>query len=487
MSRDAAVGGSFRDPSGFVFVDSGTLYRQVNRSYRGHYEALIASGLYRDLVERGLLVPHEEAAIGLALSDEAYKVIRPQPVPFVSYPYEWCFGQLKAAALATLELQRIALSKSMTLKDASAYNVQFIGTRPVFIDTLSFERYEEGAPWAAYRQFCQHFLAPLALMAYRDVRLGQLLRANIDGVPLDLAARLLPARSMACLPILLHIHLHARSKPVQAPSRPRDKASHRPISARAMMALIDSLRQGIESLRWRPEESIWREYYRDLSYSDAEVARKKSLVSEFLDLAGRDTVWDLGANTGVYSRIAASRGIYTVCSDFDPACIELSYLDACRNDERNLLPLILDLVNPSPSLGWNHAERSSLVERGPADTVLMLALVHHLVIANNVPFGHLAGFAARVCRNLIVEFVPKRDPMVERLLASRRDVFPEYEQGAFEAAFERRFTIRRRDAVTATGRMLYLMTSKKPADPREGSEPAAFQDRVAAAAARAST
>src|SRR5687768_6819073 len=189
------VDGSFRDPGCFLFRRDGTLYRQVNASARNDFEALSSSGLYQDLTERGLLVPHRQVDLSLADDPDAIAVIAPEPIAFVSYPYEWCFGQLRDAALLTLEAQLRALERGMVLRDASAYNVQFRDAHPVFIDTLSFGRYVEGEPWVAYRQFCEHFLAPLALMSATDVRCAQLLRHYLDGIPLDLASALLPTRS----------------------------------------------------------------------------------------------------------------------------------------------------------------------------------------------------------------------------------------------------------------------------------------------------
>ena len=203
---------SFRDRSGFVFQHDGCILRQVNHCYRPHYDQLLASGLYDELVGANLIVPHNEASGDLSFDSQAYKVLRPAQLAFVSYLYEWSFSQLRDAALATLEIERRALAKGMTLKDASAYNIQLHEARPKLIDTLSFERYEEGRPWIAYRQFCQHFLAPLALMSRVDVRLGQLLRIHLDGIPLDLASRLLPWRSRFNLSLGLHIHAHARSQ-----------------------------------------------------------------------------------------------------------------------------------------------------------------------------------------------------------------------------------------------------------------------------------
>ncbi|MCJ7513764.1 MAG: hypothetical protein MUO23_12440, partial [Anaerolineales bacterium] len=207
MSSDSPrLGASFRDPSGYLFERNGKLFRQVNRSYQADFDRLIASGLYAELTGVGLIIPHIESPAAPDEPGLAYRVIEPEPVPFISYPYEWSFGQLQTAALTTLSIQKRALSKGMSLKDSSAYNIQFHHGRPVLIDTLSFETYREGEPWDAYRQFCQHFLAPLALMAHTDIRLGQLLRVYIDGIPLDLASRLLPRKTRFSFSLLTHLH-----------------------------------------------------------------------------------------------------------------------------------------------------------------------------------------------------------------------------------------------------------------------------------------
>jgi hypothetical protein len=206
MSKLSVLPGSFRDPSGFLFELDGILYRQINESYLRDYEHLMESGLYQSLVKDELLIPHAECDLSIARSDHAVRVIRPEAVPYISYPYEWSFSEIKDAALLTLRVQLIALKHGMILKDASAYNVQFLRGRPVFIDTLSFERYSDG-PWVAYKQFCQHFFGPLCLCSYTDQRLSQLYRIYIDGPPLDLVSKLLPAKTWLRYSIFAHIHI----------------------------------------------------------------------------------------------------------------------------------------------------------------------------------------------------------------------------------------------------------------------------------------
>ena len=450
-----SLGSSFRDPSGFLFTRDGTLYRQINQVYREHYDRLMGSGLYAELTEAGLLIPHTEVDLPPAEPPSAYRVLRPEPIPFISYPYEWCFSQLQDAALATLRIQRRALRHGMSLKDASAYNIQFHRGRPVLLDTLSFETLREGEPWVAYRQFCQHFLAPLALMARRDIRLGQLLRVHIDGVPLDLASGLLPWPTRWQLGLAMHIHGHAASQRRYADKAVKPKAGR--FGLRALQGLVESLQSTVRRLHWRPSGTEWAEYYRETNYTSSAIVHKEELVGRFLERCRPQVVWDLGANTGRFGRIASDRAILTVASDNDPAAVELSYLECKKRKETHLLPLLVDLTNPSPSQGWAHDERMSLLERGPADAVLALALVHHLAISNNVPLGRLADFFAQAGRALIVEFVPKSDSQVQRLLATREDVFPDYRQDAFEAAFARRFEVEAAETVRESERTLYLM------------------------------
>ncbi len=456
MPEIEALGASFRDPAGFLFSREGVLYRQVNQAGAEDYSLLMDSGLYAKLVKARLLIAHTETEQPFAREAEGYKVLQPERVPFISYPYEWCFSQLKDAALATLSIQKRALKAGMTLKDASAYNIQFQGGKPTLIDTLSFARYEEGKPWDAYRQFCQHFLAPLALMAYVDVRLNQLLRVHIDGIPLDLASRLLPLRTRLNFGLLTHIHVHAGAQ--MRYSRAEEQAKTRgSMTTNAFTALIENLSDTIKKLSWKGGQTEWGNYYEITNYSDGAFEHKKELVRRWAVQFQPKTVWDLGANNGVFSRVASEGGAFTVAWDVDPAAVEQDYLQVKAAKETKLLPLLLDLTNPSPALGWDNRERDSFGERGPADMVLALALIHHLAISNNVPLPQLAEFFARAGKRLAIEFVPKSDSQVRILLASRKDIFPDYTLEGFEAAFSKRFTIVEKVPVRESERVLYLM------------------------------
>jgi hypothetical protein len=446
---------SFRDPSGFVFKENDALYRAVAPSYQSSYNALLNSGLYELLVKEGKLIQHEEVNKNAFLFENVWKVIRPLEIPFIAYPYEWCFGQLKDAALLTLQIAQTALRFGMCLKDASAYNIQFLNGRPVLIDTLSFEKYEEGRPWVAYRQFCQHFLAPLFLMSQQDPRLNGLLRVHLDGIPLDLASRLLPLKSRFSFSALSHIHLHSRSQKIL----PQDKGQKKKIlvSRQNLTALLSHLESSVKKLKCKTSPTVWSDYYENNSYSAEAMNHKKEWVAQILEDLKPKTVWDLGANDGTFSRLVSGRGIHTVSFDSDAAVVEKNYNACVKKGTTNLLPLRMDLTNPSPALGWAHEERDSLIARGPCDLAMALALVHHLAIANNLPISKIAEFLSRICRFLIIEFVPKEDSQTRRLLASREDIFSNYTKQNFEEDFTKYFSIVRKIKLKNSERVLYLM------------------------------
>ena len=455
MINSSILPSSFRDPSGFLFIHDGVMYRQVNNIYKDNYDHLLHSKLYDSLVKQRLLVAHDEVTVESPMIDRVYKVIKPQHVSFISYPYEWCFSQLKDAALTTLEIQRRALDFGMCLKDCSAYNIQFVKGKPILIDTLSLEKYVADRPWVAYRQFCQHFLAPLALMSYRDIRLGQLSRIHIDGVPLDLTSLLLPFHSRLKFPLLSHIHLHARSQRHFA-DKMVGKREHT-MSRRSLIAIIDNLVSAIENLRWSPVGTEWSDYYQDTNYSEEAITHKKQILSEFVQRTKSKSVWDLGANIGTFSRVASDKGIETIAFDIDPGAVERNYLDCIEKREEHILPLLMDLTNPSSGIGWQNRERLSLIERGPVDTVFALALVHHLAIANNLPFDKIADFLSAICKYLVIEFVPKDDSQICRLLATREDIFSEYTQHHFQQKFSRYFRVKERVPIRNSKRIMYLM------------------------------
>ena len=474
MTQESALAASFRDPAGHLFEVDGQIYRQINACYFDDYRALMDGGLYSALTQDGRLIPHVERPD--MAPNETTLIIEPEQIGYVSYPYEWCFSQLKDAALLTLDIQQTALEHDLSLKDASAFNVQFHAGRATFIDTCSFETLDPSRPWVAYRQFCQHFLGPLALMSYADPRARKLMLGFIDGIPLDLSARLLPGRSRLRYSLLAHIHFHSRAQErhadagQQAPGNSQPK----PMSKTLLTALVGSLRGAIEKCVLPDSLTTeWGEYYEGTNYSLDSMTHKETLVAEQLrkHTPKGGTVHDLGANTGRFSRIATHHAGLVVSHDIDELAVEQNYLasrEANRtggsaiNSDGSLLPLVLDLTNPTPAIGWHNEERSAFKERCGADTMLALALIHHLAISNNTPLAKIAASFAELTKVLIIEFVPKGDSQVDRLLATREDIFDQYDQTNFESAFAEYFDLLEQHPVEGSQRVLYSFQAKQP-------------------------
>ena len=448
---------SFRDPSGFLFEKNGELFRQVNHSYKNQYDQLMNSGLYEKLLEENFLLPHKEIDMDSPKSDLCYKIIKPQKIPFISYPYEWSFSQLKDAALCTLEIQKIAMDFGMTLKDGTSYNIQFYNGKPILIDSLSFEIYEDGDVWRPYQQFCQHFLAPLSLMTHQDIRCNRLLSIFLNGLPLDFTSKLLPFSTKTSFGLMSHIHLHAKSQKKHESDREMKKPTMKKLS---LIGLIDNLHTTVEKFSWSPKDTEWGNYYSDTNYSDSAFSQKREILSNFLEKYQPREIWDLGGNDGTFSRLASDKEIPTISFDIDPAAIEKSYLKLKETKEKNILPLVLDITNPSPGIGWENNERKSFISRGPTDSVFALALIHHLAISNNLPLEKISSFFSKICNNLVIEFVPKSDSQVQRLLSTRIDIYENYSQDNFEKTFSKDFELIENFSINESERTIYIMKNK---------------------------
>lgn len=458
--------GSFRDPAGYIFSSRGKVYRQINNLGSKDYDLFMSSGLYQSLLDADMIVAHKEVNLDSLTKDEKrYKIIQPTLIPFISYPYEWTFGQLKAASALTLDIMKVAIEHGMILKDASAYNVQFVGNKPVFIDTLSFAEYKDGAQWEGYKQFCEHFVAPLALSHYATPNILKSLRVHLDGIPLSLACQLLPSKARLRVGLLAHLYIHGSSqrRHQQGGEEIATKAKSRKMTKIAMLGLISSLERTIKKLEHPQNDTEWGDYYKFTNYSDEAFQAKRKLVSSLLDeVPGKlKMVWDVGANNGEFSELAVEKGAYTVAFDIDEVAVSRNF-KAKRVAEisEKMLPLVQDLTNPSPGLGWAHKERESLVGRGPADVVMALAIIHHLAIGNNLPFEQIASFLHDISKYLIIEFVPKGDSKVDHLLASRKDIFKDYDAKIFEKVFERHFKLVDKKPVKGSKRTIYLYKSK---------------------------
>ena len=461
--RPGAVGASFRDPAGFVFKDGETVRRAVTSHGRSDYDRLISSGLYRELTEKGWLVGHGESASAEA---GVYKILTPQPIRVITYPYEWCFSQLQDAAIRTLEIQLAAIERGLSLKDATPFNIQWRTGAPVLIDTLSFESLKE-RPWFAYKQFCETFLAPLALMAHVKPDFNKYLSVDLSGVNLSFASRCLPRLTRLHPGMLAHIHLHALSQEkFDRASTDRPSAASMKLPKSALMSLVRSLLDLTRSLRLKKQKTVFGDYYAECAHYSRDAEESKiRLVETWIDEAAASAALkealDLGSNNGKFSRLFTKKNILCVSVDSDPFCVDENYALSKRTPDPNMLPLLMDLTNPSSDLGWAGGERDSFFKRVNPGLVMALALVHHLRIGNNVPTEMIADFFHDIAPLLIIEFVPKEDPMVRKLLASRDDIFHDYDAGAFEAAFNRGFEILRKSPVAGTPRILYYLKRKK--------------------------
>lgn len=435
MKNDPA---SFRDSCGRVYADGDAIYRTVTTAYAEEWQRLGERGVLSALVGRGLLPFEDLAEIPAEFGANTIALLRVPKLPFISYPYEWSFSQLKDAALLTLDLHEAALKEGFILKDASAYNVQFHKGRPVFIDHLSLETWRENQPWQAYGQFCQHFLAPLALMARKDTRLGKLSQCFIDGIPLDLASSLLPARTKLSPGLSMHLHLHAAMRKKHGDARRSgDKARAAQMSLQRMLDIAHSLRDTVTGLKLPASATEWGEYYSDTNYTPEARRHKESLVKELAAQKSGHLAVDLGANTGEFSRLLEPYFDLVLAPDGDHSAVDRHWTQA-RTEK--VLPLLIDLSAPSPAVGWANAERPSFTERCRADFVMALAVIHHLRLTFGIPFREQAAWFASLLAprgRICVEFVPREDSQVQRLLAARDDIFDDYSEADFLNAFER--------------------------------------------------
>jgi hypothetical protein len=445
---------SYRDPSGFVFRKNDVLYRQVNKIFAKNFDFFSACGYYENLVKKGLLIPHEIINENLTGDDQWHTTLKPEPVAFISYPYEWCFDMLKDAALLTLLLLKEALAYGMILKDATPYNIQWHKGKLIFIDSLSFEKYNEAEPWIAYRQFCESFLSPLLLSHHTKMPLQEMLLAYSDGIPLQVTQSLLPWRTKFSIHTYLHIHLHAKYS-AKHPAQTEKRAS---FSKKKLLNLVASLEGLISKLKLPKQKSTWSDYYDEASQRTDYLQNKQQIIQLWLEkIKPVSSAADLGANNGEFSKLAATNNIQTIAADFDAFCINNLYNQIKVSGEKNILPLILDLSKPSPGIGLNNEERDSFIKRTNVDLVLALALIHHLSIGKNIPFDKIADLFHRLGRYLIIEFVPKQDDKIQLMLTNKKDIYTAYTEENFLSAFKNYFTIEKKEVISGSERILYLM------------------------------
>lgn len=455
--------GSFRDPLSRVFVTPAGIRRGLSTEALNDYRALATTSFFAQAMMRGdivgtrLLDADDETA---AIPGDWAAVLAHDPVDVISYPYEWAFEMLRDAARLQLRLTRDALAERMITKDASSYNVQFVGTRPVFIDVGSFERSRPGEPWAGYRQFCELFLNPLLVQALRDVPFQPLLRGSVHGISPATTAGLLPGTGLSTKGVFTHVKLHARVE------RRYSDADQRDVKAELKRAgfgpaLIDAqlrnLLKAIDGLTWKRPRSTWSDYSERSHYADADLQAKEAAVAAAVRARPDSLVLDLGANDGHFSRLALRAGARSVVAvDSDHLVVDRLYRDLRGSGEQCILPLVLDLSDPSPGLGWRSRERRSFVERVRPDVVLCLAVVHHLALTNTVPLEEIVALLADFGADIVVEFPHPDDEKSALLLRRKRQgIFERYNVANWEQALAERFTIRERTTLPGGTRTLY--------------------------------
>lgn len=450
------IEGSFRDPAGSILQCDSRILRQVNSPYWDIFDQLESSGLFEELVESKLLHPFRRVSSTENKSSGSSFLLEHPVIPFISYSHEWCFSQLKEAALLTLEIMERALKKGFILKDASSRNVQFVGTTPVFIDTLSFERYVEGDPWRGYRQFIENFLCPLALMSLNSDFPSSCLHAVGGALPIKFTSRALPLRTVANFGLLSHIHLHAWA---ERTFHNEHSQSSNKVTLVGLRGILDNLKKCIDQLRPNLKtRTQWQGYESECHYTERDRQSKITFVRNVLENLKPKTCWDIGANTGFFSRLAADYTTYTVSFEKEARCVEDSFSRGSK--QKTLLPLVLDIANPSAGGGWRNREMKNLFDRGCAEVVLALALVHHLSLVESIPLREVALLFSSLTSFALVEFVPELDPQVKSLRLNKGGEFHEYTLDSFTAAFLNHFEIESVEILPDSGRQIFLFKKR---------------------------
>lgn len=451
---------SFRDPSSTVYYRDGSVLRGLGGDAVRDWALLSKTQFFAKRQADGSIVRTTQVDDVDGAPEGTEVIVEHERIPFVSYPYEWTFSQLRDAALLHLDLMLDALAEGLTMKDGYSYNLQFKGAQPVFIDTPSFEQ-TSGGPWAGYKQFCQTMLYPLILQAYKDVPFRPWLRGAINGIEPRQMAHLFSARDLVRPGVLKHVKLHSAmdksfSGKGAGSQSTKSELSKAGFSDELTKATVKGLRKVVADLKWRAAESHWATYQQTSTYSDDEKQRKAAFVRTALAGDRQSLVWDLGCNDGTYSRIAADNADYVLAVDGDEVTIDSLYRQLRTERSTTILPLVMDLTDQSPGIGWRNRERAPFSERGRPDAVLCLALIHHLAITANVPLPDVLDWFHSLGARLVIEFVAPDDPMARRLLSNKpAGLFPDYRPEVFEKLLQERFDIERQEALPTGTRTLY--------------------------------
>jgi len=459
------VDGSYRDPRGYVFKsedDDSHVYRTVREHYATEFFDIVSDNIIEHSISKGFLIETsvlENSQIPPEL-DASY-LLKHQKIPFWSQPYEWTFLQLRDAALLHLNFQLFLLENGYTLSDASAYNIQFIGSKPIFIDVLSIEKYKEGQPWLGYKQFFEQFLNPLLLYGKKGIAFNEWYRGSLEGISIESLMRVLSLKNKLNWRVFLFLGLYNMSskKIVDASNKIDDGSLNKKkpnVSKQSLISMLSQLRNWVLSIELPKELTVWGDYAAHNTYTENERVRKQQLIKSFVERNKVSSLLDMGCNSGEYSLAALEGGAdHVVGFDFDHGALNVAY-DNSKSTGARFLPLWLDAANPSPSQGWLQSEREGFAERFKADAVIALAFEHHLAIGKNIPLEQVVAWLVSLVNKCgLIEFVPKDDPTVQLMLSTREDIFVGYGEAEFQSALENEAEIVDKSVSSASGRILY--------------------------------
>lgn len=461
-------GGSFRDRNNRVYYVGDAVVRGVSRDALGHWEKIVEEPFFQKLLKKGAVVPtsllKNTAEPAVPVIKEGWAgVLHHRRIPFVTYPYEWTFGMLKDAALLHLDILEQAFESGWALKDATAYNVQWQGAKPTFIDVTSFEPWGVGEPWVGYRQFCMMFLIPLMLKAYRDIDYLPLLRSDLEGIDPVEAIKFFSLTSLLKKGVFTNIYLHAKMQKAFSEAKPNKKngTAKRMRHSKAMVVgTIQGLRRTVEKLKLQNTPTTWGTYDENHSYDDASYQQKKDFIQKHIKKKHWPQVWDIGCNTGTFSRLCSPHADTVLAIDGDSLAIEKLYQRQKQEPKSNILPLIMNLANISPAQGWQGSERKALEQRGTPDFLLCLALIHHMVISANIPIRDFIIWVRGLNGAVVLEFVGPEDEMTRHLLKNKVNQYAEYTQENFESIVKEMFTIGESISLKGGSRTLYYLEPK---------------------------
>ena len=451
--------GSFRDPAGKIFYHSDKVFRSINISGKERLKFLLKDDLFKKIQDEGYLVKSEildEDSLNKLGFQKNELIINHQKIPYLAYPYEWSFSQLKAAALHHLDFHIYLLDHNATLIDASAYNIQFIGSKPLFIDILSIKEYEDGEYWKGHKQFCENFLNPLLLSSIKGVQFNNWFKGNLEGINTNDLNNILNFFDKFSYNVFVHVYLLNKfENKYKNQDKKIDFTLNRKFPKKNLISLLKQLKRFILKLKPKKITTVWENYSVSNTYNDSEENEKAEVVKNFVDNNIFTKIIDLGCNDGFYSKIAISNNKnYVVGVDYDPISIDRAF-NSFGYNQTNFLPLIFDASNPSANIGWNEKERKSFNQRANFDGLLALAFEHHLAIAKNIPLRDTVDWLVSLAPKGLIEFVPKNDETIQKMLKFKGDIFPDYTENNFKNFLEKNAKIVSIKEITNSGRKIY--------------------------------